>query len=197
MREHEVNKLDNFIGGWYMDDTKLCDELMAFHYMTPYKSSGKTGNYRSAELVEDKETKESTDCILNDNRKLYDKYITHINDIIRVYTEKYPKCNFYAPYSDMEMINIQHYTPGQGFHAWHTERSSGRPRISARHLVFLTYLNDVTDDGETEFFHQKLKVKPEKGLTIIWPTDWTFTHRGVTSPTQEKYVATGWLSYNQ
>jgi len=59
----------------------------------------------------------------------------------------------------------------------------------------MTYLNDVTDEGGTEFFHQKLKVSPEKGLTLIWPVDWTHLHRGVPSPTQEKYIITGWFSF--
>jgi hypothetical protein len=67
--------------------------------------------------------------------------------------------------------------------------------MKSRHLVFMTYLNDVTDGGETEFFYQKLKVKPEKGLTLIWGADWTFTHRGITSPTQTKYIVTGWFNY--
>ena len=59
----------------------------------------------------------------------------------------------------------------------------------------MTYLNDVTDGGETEFLHQGLKVQPQKGLTLIWPADWTHTHRGVASPTQEKAIVTGWFNY--
>ena len=59
----------------------------------------------------------------------------------------------------------------------------------------MTYLNDVIDRGETEFFHQKIKVKPKKGLTLIWPVDWTFYHRGIPSPTQEKYIITGWYCF--
>jgi hypothetical protein len=55
------------------------------------------------------------------------------------------------------------------------------------------FLNDVTDQGETEFFHQKIKIKPQKGLTVIWPADWTYTHRGIASPTQDKYIITGWF----
>ena len=63
-----------------------------------------------------------------------------------------------------------------------------------RHLVFMTYLNSVDDGGETEFLHQNIKVKPKKGLTLIWPADWTHTHRGVVSPSQDKYILTGWYN---
>ena len=52
-----------------------------------------------------------------------------------------------------------------------------------------------SDAGETEFFHQKIKVKPQKGLTIIWPAEWTHTHRGIVSPTQTKYIMTGWYNF--
>jgi len=40
-----------------------------------------------------------------------------------------------------------------------------------------------------------LKVKPEKGLTLIWPADWTFTHRGIPSMSETKYIVTGWYNY--
>jgi hypothetical protein len=59
----------------------------------------------------------------------------------------------------------------------------------------MTYLNTVTDEGGTEWYHQNLKVNAEKGKTVIWPADWTFTHRGVPSPTQEKYIITGWFNF--
>ena len=59
----------------------------------------------------------------------------------------------------------------------------------------MTYLNDVTDGGETEFYHQQLKIKAERGKTLIWPVDWTYTHRGVVSNTQEKYIITGWYDF--
>jgi len=59
----------------------------------------------------------------------------------------------------------------------------------------MTYLNDIKEGGETEFYYQKLKIKPETGLTLIWGTDWTTTHRGIPSKTETKYIATGWYSF--
>ena len=67
--------------------------------------------------------------------------------------------------------------------------------VATRHLVFMTYLNTVTDGGETEWFHQQIKIQPRKGLTVMWPVDWTHVHRGVPSKTQTKYVTTGWYTY--
>jgi hypothetical protein len=59
----------------------------------------------------------------------------------------------------------------------------------------MTFLNDIKYKGETEWYYQKLKVKPKKGLTFIWPADWTFTHRGIPAEKEIKYIATGWYSY--
>ena len=94
-----------------------------------------------------------------------------------------------------EPFNIQKYNPHEGFLNFHYEKNSGHGPGSLRHLVFMTYLNDLKKGGETEFFYQKLKVKPEKGLTLIWGSDWTFMHKGIISSTEPKYITTGWFSY--
>ena len=47
-----------------------------------------------------------------------------------------------------------------------------------RFFVFMTYLNDVDDGGETYFNHFKIKVKPKHGKTMIWPAEWTHAHSG-------------------
>ena len=90
---------------------------------------------------------------------------------------------------------MQKYYPDGGYHQWHYEREGKSGKDLVRHLVFMTYLNDVEEGGETEFFYQNLKIKPKKGLTIIWPADWTFTHRGLTTVYETKYIVTGWLNY--
>ena len=59
----------------------------------------------------------------------------------------------------------------------------------------MTYLNDVEDGGGTEFKYQGLRHNAKKGKTLIWPSDFTHTHRGQKSPTQEKYIATSWFNH--
>eukprot|EP00802_Teleaulax_amphioxeia_P024216 Tamp_24887.p2 GENE.Tamp_24887~~Tamp_24887.p2 ORF type:complete len:102 (+),score=10.64 Tamp_24887:145-450(+) len=90
---------------------------------------------------------------------------------------------------------LQYYPPSGGYKTYHTERTGAGEPEGSRHLVFMTYMNDVTDAGGTEFYHQGATIQPVKGLTLIWPADWTFTHRGVPSPTQEKMIITGWFNY--
>jgi prolyl 4-hydroxylase len=191
MIEHNVNKLDNFICGFYIQDN-LCDEIIEFHKNTKNKSPGKVG-YDSVPKVDTK-VKDSIDASLTD-RNLLEKYVHYLQKSVAMYVEKYPYCDQYSPWRLITEPIVQFYKPGGGYFDWHTERTGNNEPGTSRHLVYMTYLNDVTDGGETEFYHQKLKIKPEKGLTLIWPADWTFTHRGITSNTQEKYIVTGWFNF--
>ena len=110
------------------------------------------------------------------------------------YTKKFPYSDKIHHYFQVrESVNIQHYAPGESYAGWHCERQS--PGENSRHLVFMTYLNTVKVGGETEWHHQKLKIKPKKGMTVIWPTDWTHVHRGCPAPKEDKYILTGWWSY--
>ena len=90
-----------------------------------------------------------------------------------------------------EGANIQWYPPGGGYHSWHCERTS---KFENRCLVWMTYLNDVPNAG-TNFKYQNITTPPKKGLTIIWPTDFTHTHSGQISKTHEKYIITGWFNF--
>jgi hypothetical protein len=196
LREHSVNSLDNFICGWYMDDTSICDKIIEYHQANPAKLPGKVGfDLTSNEGIIDKSIKDSLECVLNDNPKLIAEYGQTLQQCINAYVGKY-QYSASGSFVNEELTNIQYYPPGGGYFNWHAERiSSIAPRCN-RHLVYMTYLNDVEDGGETEFFYQKIKIKPEKGLTLIWGSDWTFTHRGIVSPTQEKYIVTGWLHFS-
>ena len=122
-------------------------------------------------------------------------YISALQTIVDQYIAIFPYSNMYAPFTIIEPIKIQYYKPGEGYDIWHTERGSAAFENRNRHLVFMTYLNTVTDQGGTEFMHQSLVTNAEEGVTIVWPADWTHTHRGIISPTQEKYIITGWFNF--
>lgn len=188
-REHEINQYNNFIMGWYADDTSFCDELIDIHRKDEAKMNY-AGIYGSGKV--DKNIKESVDCGFQPSMLGKLKYGSVLQKCLDLYNEKYPK-SACAGYSTQEGFAVQYYPPGGGFKTWHCERESADLMNVARHLTFMTYLNDVRDEGGTEFYHQTVKIRADKGLTLIWPTDWTFTHRGVVSPTEEKYVVTGWL----
>jgi hypothetical protein len=188
MTPHTINEENIFIGGWIPDDTSICDRLIEYHKNDELKEPG-----RIRKGV-DKTFKDSTDSVILDDTLLID-YANYLQILLCEYVKIYPHVNAFDAWTITEQINIQHYAPNQGYHGWHTERSGANFPGRNRHLVFMTYLNDVTDKGETEWFYQKIKIKPQKGLTLFWPVDWPFVHRGISSPSQDKYIATGWYSY--
>lgn len=184
----------DFIYQQNLDDTALCQEIYDFFKDSPNLRRGIVFN-TACENIVNTDRKDSYDGCLNDNPDLFHRYITSLKKVMDEYVDKYPSCNMYAPWGIAEKISVQFYKPGGGYHSWHTERGTGTGYSAARHIVFMTYLNDVTDGGETEFMNQGVKVQPKQGLTVVWPADWTHTHRGITSPTQHKGIVTGWYSY--
>lgn len=186
---------ETFIHTEFLSDVTVCDELVDFFNQSNTKVPGTSRNSYTGNPELNNSVKESTDCAIDPDHPATVRYWGELKKIVDAYIAKFPHCNSYAPWATVETPNIQYYPPGGGFKIWHTERAAAHIPQTFRHLVFMTYLNDVTDGGETEFFHQKLMVQPRKGLTIIWPADWTHTHRGVPSMTQEKIIITGWFSF--
>lgn len=178
-----------------MKDLTVCDKLVNYYKNSKNKFQGNSGG-RNGEYCFDKTIKDSTEVFLEESEELF-LYLEQLGEAVKQYTKKYPMSDYYAPWNIVDMIHIQHYKPNGGYFGWHTERTTNLGNQAGRHLVFMTYLNDVTDAGETEFYHQNIKIQPKKGLTLIWPADWTHTHRGIKSPTQDKYITTGWFNFNQ
>ena len=100
----------------------------------------------------------------------------------------------------LDGINFQHYTQGRGgYHHWHSEHyphpTDASQRSLRRVLLWLIYLNDVSEGGETEFFYQQVKIKPVQGSLILAPCTFTHTHRGHIPISNDKYVLASWLMY--
>jgi hypothetical protein len=187
----------NFIKESFLDDLSICDELIDLYKVSDNKTLGVSGEDNKVRP----NIKKSTDISFSpydiklENIKCIKKYFANLQNILENYIDEYKYCNNGNPFSITDWFNIQHYKPNEGYFDWHCERSSNKEPHNNRHLTWMTYLNDLTDEGGTEFYYQKLKVKPQKGKTVIFPCDWTHTHRGVVSKTQNKYIITGWYNY--
>ena len=193
MKDIDLGGEKSFIGAWYMPNLAVCDEVMLFFKQSKGKVQGIIG-----EGIVDKEVKDSLDLIVSRkdfSHPTMQKYLIDLMQVVQAYVDKYPTNLEVASWAITEDINIQYYRPGAGYKKWHTERMCKIAPYVNRHLVFMTYLNDVHDQGETEFLYQKIKAKPRKGLTLIWPADWTHVHRGIVSASEEKYIITGWFDF--
>lgn len=188
------NKQPTFIGAYLSQNMQVFDDLL--DYCSNLKRrAGKVGN-ESGENNVDVKTKNCAEPTIKYDHPACQNYIAEVQEALEIYKRDYIYADHVAGYT-VENWQVQEYPKGGAYHEWHTERigNASTGKGGARHLVFMTYLNDIEDGGETEFFYQKLKVKPQKGLTLIWPVDWTHTHRGVPSMTEEKIIATGWYYF--
>lgn len=198
---HQKITSPSFIGRYKMKDTSICDDIIDFHKKDFFKlkNRGVVGTSHGFDVnAVDEKVKKSTDiCIrpdepfLSDTFPAYRRYLSELSDALDQYKKEYIHADRVSEYTICEPVNIQHYKPGEGFLKWHKERCEAG---CDRHLVFMTYLNDVPDGG-TEFYYQNTITKAVKGDTLIWPSDWTHTHKSQVSNTQEKYIITGWYSY--
>lgn len=183
MKSHRINDAWNFIGGWYIDEF-LCDRLIK-DFENKKSEHIQAHSARGYEYV--------TSYTLNPD--LITEYEYRLQEVIEEYKRFYKySTESLAPWSLSYPYNIQKYEPGRHYSVWHCE-NNGNPQYFRRHLAFMTYLNDVTDDGETEFLYQHTKIRPETGLTLVWPAHFSHIHRGIPSPTQVKYVTTGWFEF--
>ena len=185
-----------FTGAFLIEDESVADDLVKEFHERP-QLRGMVSNAANGEPVVDTSVKDSLEMSFpaNDPSVAWRRYLLSLKAAMGLYLEDYPYAGAYGAFSITGRTNVQLYPPSGGYKTFHTERTGKGEPEGSRHLVFMTYLNDVTDAGGTEFCHQNLIVQPKKGLTLIWPADWTFTHRGVPSPTQEKIITTGWFNF--
>lgn len=187
--------MENFIGSWMIEEINVSDVIIDHFKKSLNKKAGLAYDSISQQHCINKDVKDSIDVAIQADHPISLLYTEELVKVVNKYIEKFSYCTWGTSWGLLEDINIQYYPVGGGFKEWHCERSSSQYPSTARHLAFMTYLNDVPEGGETEFFYQKIKVVPVKGLTLIWPADWTYTHRGIPSVTGEKYIITGWLSF--
>ena len=187
----EIDSPKSFIAGAKIDPS-VCDGMIEFFNTCDYldREPGQAG------CGVDKSVKDSTDMTipvhLRDSR--VEAYIEQLAYVTMAYIERYPAFGKMS-WDLVEAFNIQKYEPGGGYFALHTEKMSADPRATNRVMAWMTYLNDVEEGGHTYFPQQQAKIKPVKGLTILWPADWIHLHQGIVAPNETKMIVTGWYDY--
>jgi hypothetical protein len=180
MKEYINNNLNNFIAGWYID-SELCNNIVTKSKDNLTRFASWVPQYQHYDL-------ESLDT------NLCSQYHIMLNSVIELYKEKYPLCYKELQPWGRTPPRIQQYNPGQSFSRAHCENDGTADNLH-RHFAYMTYLNDITDGGGTEFLNQQITTPAVTGLTLIWPAQWTHYHRGIVAPTEVKYIVTGWLSF--
>jgi len=112
-----------------------------------------------------------------------------LGESLTKYTDEYFGLYFNTRFISVSQ-KLQVTPPMGGFHGWHCEHGWGS---AERVLAWMIYLNDLPEgEGETEFLHQRCRLRPTKGQCVIFPAGFTHTHRGNPPLETTKYILTGW-----
>lgn len=198
MKREESNLIkSNFIGSWYSSNDKIFDDLIDYFEINSHlHRQGMMGGGRI-----DHQNKKTTDITINPidiekkNNLIFRDYFSILFDCYNNYKKEWPFVAEKFQCVDIPSFNLQRYLPGDHFSKLHTERSA----VPNMHRIFawMTYLNNVSEEAEgcTYFSHFGIKIKPEKGKTLIWPAEWTHAHLGETLKKEKKYIITGWMCF--
>ena len=179
-----------------IEPLSLCDELIThFEKRTAQQRKGETSGGLNLDA------KNSIDIIIAPNElhragnEVFKIYFKSLFDCYQDYVAQWPFLQAFPEELHIWSFSLQRYQSGQHFQKVHTERSS----LSNLHRLFawMTYLNDVesNDGGTTVFSHYGLEIQPKKGLTLIWPSEWTHAHKGNVLLNNSKYIITGWMHF--
>tara|TARA_B100000902_G_C27283467_1_gene903128 strand:+ start:1193 stop:1789 length:597 start_codon:yes stop_codon:yes gene_type:complete len=187
-------KAEHFIGSWNIEDNDLCSEIIKF-----FEDNQELQKVGSTSSGVDFSVKKTTDITIDPlslkqvKYKIFNTYFQKLNECFEDYKKDYSFLENMAKKVHIGHFNVQKYLQGDHFSKLHSERTN----LSTTHRLFawMTYLNDVDDGGTTDFEYYKLKIKPECGKTIIWPSEWTHAHSGTVLKSGSKYIITGWMHF--
>jgi len=177
--------MDNFI---YLSkiSKKVCEDIVNYYLNNKEQ-------HLQPEFNSDTKTSTELPISVSNNDYPFNKYKTELQKCVDEYRNKYPEVDtLLEKWGLVEDYNIQYYKPDEGFKKVHCER--GCIEASKRVLVFMTYLNTVQDAG-TIWPKQKFTSDCIIGNTVIWPTDWTHSHKGIINSKKDKCIITGWYSF--
>ena len=102
----------------------------------------------------------------------------------------------FPPIIDMENIRIKKYTDnGKDVFKNHVDVLRSQGPSSKRFLVFIMYLSDVEEGGETSIPRYNVKCKPKAGRLLMFPPFWTHPHQGEKVIKGTKYQIMTYLHY--
>lgn len=173
----------NFLGCWQSEELSFCDEIIELFETSSELHSSNTTTDLSVypeDLVEQKLNSLAT-------------YTGHLKNCHVDYLKQWPFLKSVFPKMHIGPFRVRRYQAGSTSETLHSHRSS--LNVLQRILSWTTYLNDVPEGGSLEFPMFGLKVRPEKGKTLIWPADWTHAHLNHPVIQGNKYVISGWLHH--
>jgi len=184
--------MENFIRVY---DAMLSDELCA-EAIKRFELSQQTFpgliSKNDGQKIIDRSKKQTMELVISDDPAWVDieqglqaGYVECVNR----YAAEFPHIGRVVGTLFSEPFRFKKYEPG-GFFDWHVD-SGGEN--NSRVVAVQFYFNDVDKGGETEFMFQKMRVPAVRGRMIVFPTLWTYLHRGAPVHSNPKYICTNYV----
>jgi hypothetical protein len=191
-----------FIREYEIPDSRVCDALIRCFQECEALDCVHRGRLGQQKVRVD--LKDSYDLSLSNipravgeaYKEVFDTYFKALGQFASDYMDQFPHLRSHTRSCSInEPPNIQHYPPAGGFFEEHYENAG--PVVAKRVLTFQSFLNDIQEGGGTRFVYQDYVASPSKGKTVLWPAGYTHVHCGVVAPHEDKYIITGWWSYDE
>jgi len=174
---------------------EVCKEIIIRFKRDERKRPGVTG---SGEVMPD--VKKSTDLnisVLEEWKDIDQILFKTLTNEIKKYTDVIEKIidlpittNLWSKNTKDNGYNVKEYKPGD-YYNWHIDAFTYKDGWS-RAIACIWYLDTVEEGGETEF-NCGYKVIPSPGKLIIFPSTWTYPHRGLSPIKGEKHIITSFI----
>ena len=100
--------------------------------------------------------------------------------------------NPYAKATRCLGYNLLRYHPGEFFDT-HVDVVRGHPTYAARQISVVAFCNQGFKGGELDFPRQRVKIEPEAGAVVLFPSAYTHPHASLAVTEGTKYsIATGY-----
>ncbi len=181
----------NFIGIWDIENDNLLKNIIDF--FNNNHESHKPGTIALGKT--DKNKKDLLELTINPKQVKENKieiFNEYINNLIECYNDYQDQWDFLKNWQRIYIgpFKIEkHLVSGH-----HLELNCERQNINSSHkiLSWITFLNDINDDeGSIIFNYYDIAIKPKKGTTLIFPSDWTHLHQQEVMKNSEKFTIRG------
>jgi len=122
-----------------------------------------------------------------------DFFLLQINKYLAVYNERTQLTLPVPARARIENLRIKRYSVRSNDQF--QPHFDSADHTSNRYLVFIWYLNDVAEGGETAFCDLDLRVDARAGRLLMFPPYWMYQHAGLPPRSNDKYIISTYLLF--
>jgi len=193
----KINTISHFIGSWFINDSSL--EKIVEYFNLSHENQ-KPGRVINGSI--DKTKKDCMELLVKpkeiDEKKLnfFIDYLKELRICYKDYIEQWGYIENNSEQIYIGSIKIEKFLMSGHSKEYNCDRSD----INSSHksLSWITFLNNVEKgEGEMKFKNFDYPIQPRKGLTLIWPSDWTHAYNQEVVKTQDKFIISGNIQFTE